>query len=48
MLLALSSPNNTYDNIFLAKPSDYQKATQQIFHAGAQASAVWLPVVQGQ
>jgi uncharacterized protein len=42
------NPQTYVDNIFLAKPSDYQKATQQIFHAGAQASAVWLPVVQGQ
>jgi putative CocE/NonD family hydrolase len=39
------NPQTYVDNIFFAKPSDYQPATQQVFHAGAQASAIWLPVV---
>jgi hypothetical protein len=32
-------------NIFLAKPTDYMKATETVFHSAGQASAVWLPVV---
>jgi len=39
------NPQTYVDNIFLAKPTDYQAATQQVFHAGATASAIWLPVV---
>jgi hypothetical protein len=33
------------DNIFFAKPSDYRKSTQTIYHEDGKASAVWLPVV---
>jgi hypothetical protein len=33
-------------NIFFAKPADYVKATQRIFHAGAQATNIELPVVE--
>ena len=39
------NPQRYVANIFSAKPSDYQKATQRIYHAGAQASAIELPVV---
>ncbi len=41
------NPQRYVDNIFLAKPADYVAATQRIVHAGAQASAVWLPLVPG-
>jgi uncharacterized protein len=40
------NPQKFVDNIFFAKPTDYQKATQRVFHAGAQASFIELPVVQ--
>jgi uncharacterized protein len=39
------NPQNYVANIFLAKPEDYVKATQSIFHTPEQPSAVWLPVV---
>jgi putative CocE/NonD family hydrolase len=39
------NPQNWVENIFLAKPSDYVKATQRVFHAPGQASSVELPVV---
>jgi predicted acyl esterase len=35
-------------NIFFAQPSDYRAATQKVFHAGAQASFVELPVVEAK
>ncbi len=38
------NPQTYVDNIFFAKPSDYVAATETVFHSGAQASAVWLPV----
>jgi putative CocE/NonD family hydrolase len=41
------SPQTYVDNIFLAKPSDYRKATQRIFHTAASPSAILLPVVEG-
>jgi hypothetical protein len=31
-------------NIFFAKPQDYRKATQRIYHAGAKPSSIKLPV----
>jgi predicted acyl esterase len=34
-------------NIFFAKPADYVKATQRVYHAPGQASYVALPVVSG-
>jgi uncharacterized protein len=34
-------------NIFFAKPADYQKATQRIYHSGDQASYIALPVIGG-
>ncbi len=39
------NPQTFVPNIFFAKPGDYKKATQTVLHSGAQASAVWLPVV---
>ncbi|NPD65764.1 CocE/NonD family hydrolase [Lichenicola cladoniae] len=39
------NPQHYVDNIFYAKPADYMTATQRIMHQGAEASAVWLPVV---
>ena len=38
------NPQTYVDNIFFAKPADYVKATQTVFHTPAQPSAVWLPV----
>jgi hypothetical protein len=34
------------ENVFFAKPGDYQKATVRLFRAGGQASFVSLPVVE--
>jgi len=39
------NPQTFVQNIFWAKPSDYQKATQRIYHAADQASFIELPVV---
>jgi putative CocE/NonD family hydrolase len=41
------NPQTFVPNIFWAKPGDYRKATQRIFHAPGQASFVELPVVSG-
>jgi predicted acyl esterase len=40
------NPQTYVDNIFLAKPQDYQKATIKLFDAGDKASFVDLPVVK--
>jgi putative CocE/NonD family hydrolase len=39
------NPQTFVPNIFYAKPGDYRKATQSVFHGGATASAVLLPIV---
>jgi hypothetical protein len=39
------NPQTFVPNIFYAKPGDYRKARQSVFHGGATASAVLLPVV---
>ncbi|HXY25712.1 MAG TPA: CocE/NonD family hydrolase [Candidatus Acidoferrum sp.] len=39
------NPQTFVPNIFWAKPGDYRKATQRIFHAPGQASFVELPLV---
>ena len=39
------NPQSFVPNIFFAKAGDYRKATQTVLHDGAQASAIWLPVV---
>ena len=40
------NPQTFVPNIFFAKPEDYKKATEQIYHAAGKASFVELPVVQ--
>ncbi len=39
------NPQTFVPNIFWAKPDDYKKATQRIYHDGAHASFIELPVV---
>jgi hypothetical protein len=39
------NPQTFVPNIFFAKPSDYQRATERIYHEAGQASFVDLPVV---
>ena len=39
------NPQTYVPNIFFAKAEDYRKATQRIYHAGAQTSSIELPVV---
>jgi putative CocE/NonD family hydrolase len=39
------NPQTFVANPLKAKPEDYQKATVTILHSGADASAMWLPVV---
>ena len=39
------NPQTFVPNIFWAKPGDYRKATQRIFHAPGQATFIDLPVV---
>jgi putative CocE/NonD family hydrolase len=38
------NPQTFVPNIFWAKPGDYQKATQRIYHAPGEASSIELPV----
>jgi putative CocE/NonD family hydrolase len=40
------NPQTFVPNIFQAQPQDYKAATQTIFHGGAQASAILLPVAE--
>ena len=39
------NPQTFVDNIFFAKPGDYNKATQRVYHQPKAASAVELPIV---
>jgi putative CocE/NonD family hydrolase len=39
------NPQTYVDNIFIARPADYRKATQRVFHGGAASSFIELPVV---
>jgi putative CocE/NonD family hydrolase len=39
------NPQTFVENVFWARPEDYRKATQRVFHAPGQASFVSLPVV---
>jgi putative CocE/NonD family hydrolase len=39
------NPQTFVSNIFWAKPEDYRKATQRIYHAPGQASFIELPLV---
>jgi uncharacterized protein len=40
------NPQTFVPNIFFAKPTDYVKATQRVFHSGSQATNIELPVVE--
>ncbi len=40
------NPQHFVPNIFLAKESDFQKATQRIYRSGRQASHILLPVMK--
>jgi putative CocE/NonD family hydrolase len=42
------NPQTFVPNIFWAKPGDYRKAVQRIYHAPDRASFVELPVVSGR
>jgi len=42
------NPQTFVPNIFYAKPGDYHKATQRIYHAPGMESAVELPVVDAR
>jgi predicted acyl esterase len=39
------NPQTYVDNIFFARPEDYKKATQRVYHAGGASSFVDLPLV---
>ncbi len=39
------NPQTYVENIFWAKPEDYKKATQRVYHAAREASDIELPVV---
>ncbi len=39
------NPQTFVDNIFLARPEDYRKATQRVFHIGGASSFIGLPLV---
>ena len=39
------NPQTFVQNIFWAKPADYQKATQRVFHTEGHASFIELPIV---
>jgi len=41
------NPQTFVPNIFWAKPGDYRKATQRLYHAAGQASFIEMPVVSG-
>jgi putative CocE/NonD family hydrolase len=40
------NPQTFVPNVFFAKPADYVKATQRIYHAAGNASFISLPVVK--
>jgi predicted acyl esterase len=40
------NPQTFVRNIFFARPEDYKKATQRVYHTPAAASYVELPVVK--
>jgi uncharacterized protein len=42
------NPQTFVPNIFYAKPGDYQKATQRIWHMPGEASFISLPVMPQQ
>ena len=42
------NPQTFVDNIFWAKPGDYKKATQRVYHAPGAASSIDLPVTAAE
>jgi predicted acyl esterase len=38
------NPQTFVPNIFWAKPEDYKKATQRVYHSTAAASSIELPI----
>jgi uncharacterized protein len=42
------NPQTFVSSIFFAKPGDYQKATQRVYHAPEQPSSIELPLVTAQ
>ena len=40
------NPQTFVPNIFLAKPEDYRKATQRVYHGADESSYIALPVVE--
>ena len=42
------NPQTFVPNIFWAKPGDYKKATQRVFHSSDEASFIDLPVVEAR
>jgi len=40
------NPQTFVPNIFWARPEDYKKATQRVYHAPGEASSIELPVVE--
>jgi len=40
------NPQTFVENIFWAKPEDFRKAVQSIYHAPGHASFIELPVVE--
>jgi hypothetical protein len=40
------NPQTFVPNIFLAKPEDYRKATQRVYHSAKEASYIALPAVE--
>jgi hypothetical protein len=40
------NPQTFVPNIFWAKPGDYKKAVQRVFHSADQASFIELPLVE--
>ena len=42
------NPQTFVSNIFWAKPEDYRKAVQRVYHAPGQASFIELPLVRSQ
>jgi len=42
------NPQTFVQNIFWAKPEDYKKATQHVYHSPDHPSAIELPIVQGR
>jgi len=39
------NPQTFVTNIFWAKPGDYRKAVQRVYHSGGEASFIELPLV---